>query len=94
MQEKVYKIFLVNFEGSVGDILCSFGVGLCEFLDDEYISFILKNFGKGEDGKVQDCLYIFNKKLVKSCVVEKIIFSDLLVKVEVYVFQGKGFGLN
>ncbi len=86
MQEKAYKTFLANFEGSVGDTLCSFGAGLRELPDDEHISFILKNFGKGEDGKAQDRLYIFNKKSVKSCVAEKITPSDLLAKAEVYVF--------
>ncbi len=86
MKEKAYKTFLANFEGSVGDTLCSFGAGLRELPDDEHISFILKNFGKNTEGKSQDRVYIFNKKSVKSCVAEKISPSDLLAKAEVYVF--------
>lgn len=86
MKEKAYKTFLANFEGSVGDTLCSFGAGLRELPDDEHISFILKNFGKSKEGKSQDRVYIFNKKSVKSCVTEKISPSDLLAKAEVYVF--------
>ncbi|TPV52339.1 hypothetical protein FJ444_21110 [Aestuariibacter sp. GS-14] len=86
MQQQAYKTFLANFEGSVGDTLCSFGAGLRELPDDEHISFILKNFGKGDDGKAQDRVYIFSKKSVKSCVTERIKPSELLSKAEVYAF--------
>lgn len=86
MQQQAYKTFLANFESSVGDTLCSFGAGLRELPDDEHISFILKNFGKGDDGKAQDRVYIFSKKSVKSCVTERIKPSELLSKAEVYAF--------
>ncbi len=85
-QEKAYKQFLANFEGSIGDTLCRFGSGLRGLPDNEHISFVLEQFMRDDSGDMQDRIYVFSKEKVKSCVQEKITASALLSSARVYNF--------
>lgn len=85
-QEKAYKQFLANFEGSIGDTLCRFGSGLRGLPDNEHISFVLEQFSRDDSGDMQDRIYVFSKEKVKSCVQERINASALLSSARVYNF--------
>lgn len=85
-QEKAYKQFLANFEGSIGDTLCRFGSGLRGLPDNEHISFVLEQFSRDDKGDMQDRIYVFSKEKVKSCVQERIDASLLLSSARVYTF--------
>lgn len=85
-KEEAYKTFLANFEGSIGDTLCSFGAGLRELPNDEHITFILKDFSHNDQGNASDRVYIFSKKSVKRCVTEDISPSEMLANAKVYAF--------
>ena len=85
-REKAYKSFLSNFESSIGNALCSFGGGLRALPNDEYISFVLKNFSIESGKEAKDRVYVFSNEHVRRCVQDKIKAEALLSKADVYEF--------
>lgn len=88
-QAEAYKRFLMDFEAIVGETLCRYGAGLKALPDNEYVTFVLEGFGKGNGRRAkdkQDRIYVFSKARVKDCVAEKIDANTLLTEVKAYEF--------
>ncbi|WNC67469.1 hypothetical protein RI845_13195 [Thalassotalea nanhaiensis] len=83
---KQQQMFYAQLETSITDVLCSYGGGLKELPDSEYVSMIIKGAGTTEHGRTKDKVLVFNKLDVKNCVLERIDAAGLLSKANGYQF--------
>lgn len=86
-QRKLQGRFLSDFEAALGKTLCRYGSGLRALPAQEKISFVLKRFTTGKDGKTRkDRIYVFDNSNVQACVRDKLTQEQLLAKTKVYSF--------
>ncbi|WNC73482.1 hypothetical protein RGQ13_05660 [Thalassotalea psychrophila] len=83
---KQQQLFYSQLESNITDVLCSYGGGLKELPDSEYISMIINGAGNTIDGRTKDKVLVFNKLDVKNCVLERIDAAALLSKANGYQF--------
>ena len=71
---------------AIGDTLCLYGNGLKALPKDENVSVILKSAGDKVGNRYKDQIFVFSKKDINSCAVDKINVAKLMDKSKSYQF--------
>lgn len=85
-QAKERVAFYKNLTHALADTLCLYGNGLRTLPKDENVSLILKAAGDKDGRRYKDQIYVFNKKDITSCAMDKIDVAKLLEKGQGYQF--------
>ena len=85
-QEKKRVSYYQGLTTSLAETLCLYGNGLRALPKEERVSLILKSGGVKEGRRYKDQIYVFNKKDISACSIDKINVEKLLAKAKKYQF--------
>lgn len=85
-QEKQRVNYYQGLTTSLAETLCLYGNGLKALPKNEHVSLILKAGGDKEGRRYKDQIYVFNKKDISACSIDKINVTQLVSKAKSYQF--------
>mgnify|MGYP003384279505 CR=1 FL=1 len=85
-QEKQRVTYYKGLTMSLAQTLCVYGNGLKALPKDEHVSLILKSGGSKEGRRYKDQIYVFNKKNISACSIDKIDAEKLISTAKAYQF--------
>jgi len=85
-QEKQRASYYQSLTASLAETLCLYGNGLKALPKNEHVSLILKSGGDKDGRRYKDQIYVFNKKDISACSIDKITSVQLISKAKSYQF--------
>ena len=85
-QLKLRQAYYGDVAEALAETICLYGNGLRALPSKENVNIVMKSAGNKVDNKFQDKIYVFNKRDILECAVEKITAKQLLAKGSGYQF--------